>query len=179
MPLKYRLDYSDLQTPRDDGKRYELAWGTLLVTPSPSLDHQRVSKRLQRQLEAYFERHGIGEVFQAPLDLILTSEDVFVPDLVVVAEPVPRSHGIDVPPLLVIEIVSPATRDRDRGVKAVRYAELGVANYWIVDPEARRIECFRLEEGAYVSIAACEGDGLLFHPDWEGLAIDAFALWRV
>ena len=123
MPLKYRLDYSDLQTPLDDGKRYELAWGTLLVTPSPSLDHQA--------------------------------------------------------PLLVIEILSPATRDRDRGLKAVRYAELGVANYWIVDPDARRIECFRLEEGAYVSIAASEGDGLLFHPDWEGLAIDAFALWRV
>lgn len=178
MPLKYRLDYSDLQSPRDDGRRYELAWGTLLVTPSPSLDHQRISKRLQRQLEAYFERQGLGEVFQAPLDLILTSEDVFVPDLVVVAEPVPRSHGIDVPPLLVVEILSPATRERDRGLKAVRYAELGVSNYWIVDPDARRIECFRLEAGAFRSVAACEGEGGLIHPDWKGLAIDASRLWR-
>ena len=85
--LKRTLDYSDLQVTPDDGKRYELVRGGILVTPSPSPVHQRISKRLQRQLEAYFETRSLGEVFAAPIDLILTEQDVFVPDLVVVTDP--------------------------------------------------------------------------------------------
>ena len=97
--LKRKLDYSDLLVSPDDGKRYELMRGDLHVTPSPSPMHQRISKRLQRQLEAYFEDRSIGEVFDAPIDLILTKQDVFVPDLLVVAD---SSHvtkrGIEGPP---------------------------------------------------------------------------------
>ncbi len=81
--LKRKLDYSDLLVSPDDGKRYQLVRGDLYVTPSPSPVHQRISKRLQRQLEAYFETRSLGEVFNAPIDLILTEQDVFVPDLVV------------------------------------------------------------------------------------------------
>ena len=82
--LKRKLDYSDLQVTPDDGKRYELVRGEILVTPSPSPVHQRISKRLQRQLEAYFERRSMGEVFNAPIDLH-EAEDLTnggVPDLV-------------------------------------------------------------------------------------------------
>jgi Uma2 family endonuclease len=97
--------------------------------------HQRISKRLQRQLENYFEARSIGEVFAAPIDLILTKEDVFVPDLVVAADPSHVSkRGIEAPPLLVVEVLSPSTRRVDRGVKFRRYAELCVLHYWIVDP---------------------------------------------
>ncbi len=177
--LKRKLDYSDLLVSPDDGKRYELVRGDLYVTPSPSPVHQRISKRLQRQLEAYFEDRSIGEVFDAPIDLILTKQDVFVPDLLVVADP---SHvtkrGIESPPLLVVEIMSPSTRSVDQGVKARRYAELGVEHYWIVDPERRRLECHRLVQGAFRSIFDAEGDATLTHPDWEGLILDLGALWR-
>ncbi len=177
--LKRKLDYSDLVVSPDDGKRYELVRGDLYVTPSPSPVHQRISKRLQRQLEAYFEDRSIGEVFNAPIDLILTNQDVFVPDLLVVADP---SHvtkrGIESPPLLVVEILSPSTRSVDQGVKARRYAELGVEHYWIVGPERRRLECHRLVERAFRSIVDAEGDATLTHPDWDGLILDLGALWR-
>src|SRR2546422_1869074 len=79
--LKTRLDYDDLAHAPDDGKQYELLDGDLFVTPAPSPFHQRVSKRLQRQLERYFEDGGLGEVFNAPLDVILTKHDVVEPHI--------------------------------------------------------------------------------------------------
>lgn len=177
--LNRKLEYSDLQISPDDGRRYELVQGDLFLAPSPSPMHQRVSRRLQLQLEAYFHGRSLGEVFGAPVDLILTVKDVFVPDLLVVADP---SHvtgrGIEGPPVLVVEILSPSTQKVDRGVKARRYAELGVAHYWIVDPEQKRVECYRLEGGAFRSVVAAEGDVPLTHPEWDGLMIDTAALWR-
>jgi Uma2 family endonuclease len=177
--LARKLRYSDLQVAPDDGRRYELVHGDLLVTPSPSPTHQRISKRLQRQLEAYFETRGLGEVFDAPIDLILTDQDVFVPDLLVVGDP---SHitarGIERAPLLVVEVLSPGTRRVDRGLKARRYAELGVEQYWIVDPERKRLECHELASGAFRPLVDAEGGATLAHPAWEGLVVDLGALWR-
>ncbi len=71
LELKHQLDYTDYVCIPPDRNRYELLDGVLQVTPAPSPPHQRVSKRLQRLLEAYFEVRGIGEVFNAPVDLIL------------------------------------------------------------------------------------------------------------
>jgi len=177
--LKRKLDYSDLSITPDDGRRYELVQGDLHVTPSPSPVHQRISKRLQRVLEDYFETRAIGEVFNAPIDLILTNQDVFVPDLLVVGDPMHvTKRGIEGPPLLVVEILSPSTGTRDRGIKARRYAELGVEHYWIVDPAKKRVECHRLSEGAFRPLIDAEGKTELAHPDWDGLAIDLASLWR-
>jgi len=109
-PLKTKLDYDDLATAPEDGNRYELLDGDLFVTPAPSPQHQRASKRLQRQLEHYFEERGLGEVFNAPLDVILTRRDVVEPDLVVVADAQQISaRGIEGAPMLVVEILSPST----------------------------------------------------------------------
>ena len=177
--LKRKLDYSDLQVTPDDGKRYELVRGDLYVTPSSTPVHQRVSRRLVRLLVDYFEERSIGEVFHAPIDLILTNQDVFVPDILVVGEPKHVSkRGIEGPPLLVVEILSPSTRKRDRGVKALRYAELGVKHYWIVDPAEKRVECHRLHDGTFRPLIDAEGETELAHPDWEGLVIDLASLWR-
>jgi Uma2 family endonuclease len=177
--LKRKLEYSDLQVTPDDGRRYELVRGELLVTPSPTALHQRVSKRLYGVLLNYFEGRTIGEVFYAPLDVILTNQDVFVPDLLVVADPDTVSRrGIERPPLLVVEILSPSTRRQDRGVKAQRYAELGVLHYWIVDPEARRVECYRLADGVFEIRIDAQGETTIEHPDFEGLVLDVAALWR-
>ncbi len=177
--LKRKLDYSDLQVTPGDGKRYELIEGELHVTPSPNPAHQRISMRLQRQLVAYFDDRALGEVFYAPVDVILTARDVFVPDLLVVANPAHISRrGIEGPPLLVVEILSPSTSKADRGVKSRRYAELGVEHYWIVDPERKRLQCYRLADGAFQPLVEAEGETTLPHPAWDGLAIDLGILWR-
>lgn len=177
--LKRKLDYSDLVGTLDDGRRYELVRGDLLVTPSPTPVHQRLSKRLVLLLVDYFERRSIGEVFDAPIDLILTNRDVFVPDLLVVADPKHISkRGIEGPPLLIVEILSPSTRSQDRGVKARRYAELGVEHYWIVDPASKCLECYRLAGRAYRRVIDASGETKLEHPDWDELIVDLAALWR-
>ena len=177
--IKTRLDYDDYCAIPADGKRYELLDGQVYVTPAPSPLHQRVSKRLQRLLEAYFEEPGRGEVFDAPIDVILTPHDVVQPDLVVVTDPgLVSRRGIEGAPTLVVEVLSPNTTVYDRTTKAQRYAALGIPHYWIVDPEARTIECFRHHETTYQLAGAFGPTDTLTHPDFPGLRLSLAALWR-
>lgn len=177
--LKDKLDYSDYAAIPPDGKRYEIMEGELYVTPAPSPLHQRVSKRLQRQLEAYFESRGIGEVFDAPIDVILTKNDIVQPDLVIVTDSaLVSSRGIEGPPAIVVEVLSPSNREYDQRAKARRYFSLGIRHYWIVDPEAHRIECFRVAEGSYALVLQAEGDTAISHPDFPGLTFSLADLWR-
>jgi Uma2 family endonuclease len=177
-PVKHKLDYADLHSAPDDGKRYEILDGDLAVTPAPGTTHQRIVRDLHLALFGYFHGRGLGEVLFAPLDVILTERDVVEPDILVVSDPGQvSSRGIEGPPLLVVEVLSPSTRERDRTLKAQRYAALGVRHYWIVDPEQRRIECLRGNAGRYEVACAARGDGVLVHPDWDGLRIDLGPLW--
>jgi len=177
--LKQKLDYDDYARIPPDRNRYEILEGELYVTPAPSPLHQRVSKRLQRQLEAYFEVRGLGEVFNAPIDLILTPHDVVQPDLVVVTDPNRVSkRGIEGTAALVVEILSPSTHDHDRTAKARRYAALGIPHYWLVDPEGSRIECYRAQAGGYAPVVEGHGEASLAHPDWPGLTLTLADLWR-
>jgi Uma2 family endonuclease len=175
-----QVTYADLERMPDDGRRYEIVDGELFdVTPAPSPLHQRVSKRLQRQLEAYFETAGRGEVFNAPVDVILTPHDVFEPDIVLVTNPSQVSgRAIEGAPALLVEVLSPSTTAYDRTTKGRRYAALGIAHYWIVDPVARRVECYRAEAGTHRLVAEAGASGTLMHPDFPGLTIDLDAIWR-
>lgn len=174
-----KLGYEDYARIPVDGKRHEVLDGELYVTPVPTPLHQRLSKRLQRRLEDHFEGRGLGEVFNAPIDMILGQHDIAQPDILVVADPAQISgRGIEGAPMLIVEVLSPSTRAQDRGIKLRRYATLGVAHYWILDPDAESLECLRLESGAYHPIADARAPGTLAHPDWPELRIDLGVLWR-
>jgi Uma2 family endonuclease len=175
--LKTRLDYGDYCTIPTDGKRYELLEGDIHVTPAPSPSHQRVILRLARLLQDYFV--SSAEVFVSPVDVILSPHDVIQPDIVVVAEPAQvTQRGIEGAPLLVIEVLSPATVAYDRTVKSQRYATLGVDHYWIVDPANRQVEC-RRREGQIYRIALSAGmERMLAHPDFPGLDLPVSELFR-
>src|SRR5262245_217399 len=176
--LKRKLDYDDYVRLPDDGKRYEILDGELYVTPAPSPLHQRVSKRLQRKLEDYFEARRLGEVFNAPIDLILGRHDVAQPDLLVVTNPGQVSgRGIEGVPLLVVEVLSPSTRRHDREVKMRRYAALGIPHYWIVDPEGQWIARYQLEGTGYQHALTAEGNRPMA-TDWPDLTITLADLWR-
>jgi len=171
-----RATYDDyLQFP-DDGKRYEIVDGRIFVTPAPSTRHQFASKRLQRMLEDYFEHGRDALVFDAPLDVVLSNEDVVQPDLAVVSRAQMSRRGIEGPPMLVVEILSPSRPDYDRVTKAGRYAVLGVPHYWIVDPEAHTLECFRLDGGEYHRESSGTGDDSMSTP-FEGLTVSLGSLW--
>ena len=177
--LKQKLDYDDLAYAPDDGRRYELLDGSLVASSSPRPLHQRVSKRLQRQLEDHFEDRGLGEVFAAPVDVVLAYHDVVVPDLVVVTTPAQvTERAIEGAPTIVVEILSPSTNERDRNVKAGRYATLGVPHYWIVDPIEEAIECYKLEATGYALVISATGSAQLTHPDWPDLTLYLAAIWR-
>lgn len=176
--LRSTLTYKDYCLIPDDGKRHEILGGQHHMTPSPRTKDQKTSKRIYAVLVIYFEHGGRGEVFYAPIDVILSDEDVVQPDLVVVVRPEQIcERGIEGAPFLLVEITSPSNPDYDRVVKAQRYAALGVLHYWIVDPDAKTFECYRNESGRYVLRAAGREQENLTHPDFPGLTIHLATIW--
>ena len=176
--LKHKLDYDDLAHTPNDQLIYELAEGELHVAPSPNPRHQWISKRLQRQLEAYFEGRDIGRVYNAPIDVVLTKHDVFVPDLVVVADrSIITERAVEGPPLLVVEVLSPSTTQYDRTTKSRRYATLGVEHFWTVDVDNQVLEIYRRSGERFVDIARVRGGAAFDHPDFPELSIETASLW--
>ena len=174
--LKTRLDYGDYCAIPPDGKRYELIDGEIYTTPAPSPLHQRLVLRFARALQDHFRPPT--EVFVAPIDVILGPHDVLQPDLVVVDNPAQVSdRGIEGPPLLVIEVLSPGTTVYDRTTKSRRYATLGVPHYWLVDPATHRIECYRREGSIYLPVVPAGGAETLSHPDFPTLSFLLSQLW--
>lgn len=146
------LTYADLQGMPEDGRRYEILEGELCVTPAPTTHHQRVSRNLEFVLHAYVTQHQLGEVFDAPIDVVLDQHTVVEPDLVFVATArlaIIRERAIEGAPDLLVEIASPSTQARDRGAKQQSYARYGVAHYWRVDPTALTLTELVLEQGNY------------------------------
>lgn len=142
-----QITWQDVQQLPDDGKRYEAIEGELYVTAAPAIRHQRVSLRLELELVRLLVEPGHGEMMHAPVgvEFPATGEGV-QPDIVFIAQ---ASRGIIAEkwlmgaPDLVVEILSPSTSSRDRGIKLRLYERQGVAEYWVVDPVDDAIEVWR------------------------------------
>ena len=179
MKTKAMLTVDDFFALPDDGKLYELVAGELYVNPTPAFRHQDVAKRLFRQLDEFFEGKGLGEVFFAPLGVVLGHHDVAVPDLLVVADPSQFSErGIEGAPLLVVEILSPSNARYDRVTKAARYLSQGVEHYWILDPRKRHLLCQRAQGDRWVVVAEGSGEDSVSDPSWPELIVGLRRLWR-
>jgi Uma2 family endonuclease len=185
-PARRAWTYSDLVALPEDQLRHELIDGEHFVSPSPNTGHQEISKRLFRALDAHVERHHIGEVLYAPFDVKLSLFTVLVPDLVYFtterfARVVNEKHATAAPDL-VVEILSPGTRRRDKGRKRAVYDREGVREYWIVDPEARSITVLR-RPGADagltdVTVLTLAKDETLESPLFPGLTIPLREVFR-
>lgn len=161
-----------------DGMRYEIIDGELFVTPAPTWDHQGLAGRLFIQLTGYMDQTGLGVTVMPPADVELADDTVVQPDAFVV--PIvgavrPRKWKDITRLLLAIEVLSPGTARVDRTVKRKRYQRAGVAEYWIVDGEARLIERWRPEDERPEIIT----DELVWQPDptHEPLRIELPALF--
>jgi Uma2 family endonuclease len=177
---RVKLTYDDLQALPEDGKRYELFEGELHVSPSPGSPHQVVSANLNDVLRAHVRARGIGIVLYAPLDCIFSDTTVLEPDLLYLDPS--RMHlltkrGIEGPPTLAVEIISPSSPRIDRHRKAQLYARFGVPNYWIVDPDARSIESFVLENAAYRLHAKGANDETIALPPFLDLSLRLGTIW--
>lgn len=130
----------------DDGNRYEVVDGELLVSPAPRRLHQRALGLLHIRLFPYVNQHGIGELLMSPADIEFSPRDLLQPDLFV-APLVDGKLGQDWRDIrgleLAVEILSPSTARADRWTKRRRYQRANVPEYWIVDLDARMLERWR------------------------------------
>lgn len=172
MPSPHTWTVEALQALPDDGQRYEVVAGELLVTPAPSWGHQDLAAWLHIRLQAYLQEDPVGHVKFAPQDIVVDDMTLVQPDLFVV--PLiegrrPRSWDEAGRLLLAIEIVSPSSGRADRVVKRRLYQRMAVPEYWIVDPDARLVERWRPgDERPEVITGALR---------WRGLTIDAAAMF--
>ncbi len=126
-----------------DGNRYELVHGELLVTPAPTVRHQRVVTLLSHRLEAYLERYpGLAVTFVAPADITWGGQnDLAQPDVFVVSAAEVGSEWSRITTLLLaVEVISPSSVKADRVAKRRLYQERGVATYWVIDADAELVE---------------------------------------
>jgi len=142
-----QITWQDVQQLPDDGNRYEAIEGELYVTPAPSRRHQTIAGELYVRLRELLVASGQGRLWFAPLgvEFPATGEGV-QPDLVFVSEErrgVLAPEGLRGAPDMVVEILSPTTSHRDRGIKLRLYERQGVLEYWIVDPDAAAVDVWR------------------------------------
>lgn len=140
----------------DDGCRYELIDGALVVTPSPVPVHQAMVGGL------YLVLRGMCPpdlaVYLAPLDVFLDPKTAMQPDLLVVRRTDVGDKGIVAAPALAVEVLSPSTQMVDRNLKFQRFERAQVPSYWLLDPRIPELMAYELRDGAYVLAAQAEGD---------------------
>ena len=131
-----RADYDQLP----EGFPAQLVEGFLVKEPAPTYHHQRIGQRIATQLVGLV---GPDRTLSGPADVGIDEHNVFQPDVVVLRE-IPPDHVRDVGiPLLAVEVLSPATRKRDRDVKTLHLLDAGVEEVWLVDPEGASLEVHR------------------------------------
>lgn len=174
------LTYKEYEALPADGRRYEIHEGELSVTPAPNPRHQRILGRLNDLVRRHVECGRLGEVLFSPIDCILDESTIVQPDLVYLdptRADLVSDRGIEGPPTLVVEILSPSTTLIDRGAKRQLYRRHGVPYYWIVDPEARTVEAYGLDEGEYRLLSRAHGPQPVSLPPFPELAFAPASLW--
>ncbi len=150
----------DLDRLPDDGRRYELLDGVLIVSPWPTTVHQMAATRLATLLSVACP-DNLSVVAEPAMQVSDKTE--FDPDIVVVRLDEVGGAKFWTPPLLAVELRSPSTAIVDRNAKLAAYEKFGVASYWIFDPDPARPELtvFELRDGTYEQIAQASGANAL------------------
>ena len=155
LPSRGPFTRADLELMPDDGHRYELLDGVLLVSPAPRPLHQRAVGNLYLLLRAACPPEL--EVLFAPLDVVLAEDTVLEPDLLVARRDQFTESELPGPPLLAVEVLSPSTRRIDLLLKRDRLQAAGCPSYWLVDPDEPSITALELVDGRYVEVARVTG----------------------
>lgn len=143
-----RYTWADyLSTPEDTSRRYEIVDGELFVTAAPRSRHQQVVSNLIELLRRFARPPGLGEVLPGPVTVHLHDELVLEPDLIFVRadrlDVIDPDGGVEGPPDLVAEILSPTNRSYDRNLKRKHYLENGIPELWILDADERTVEVWK------------------------------------
>lgn len=163
LPRGRSLTRADLDLMPDDGHRYELIDGVLVVSPAPRHVHQRTVGNLHLALRQACTDDF--EVILAPFDVALSDDTVMQPDLLVARRQDFTERDLPTAPVLAIEVLSPSTRAFDLLLKKDRFQRAGCSHYWVIDPVVPAISTWQLENGIYAESGSATGD--------ETLAIDS------
>ncbi|WP_433269765.1 Uma2 family endonuclease [Actinosynnema sp. CS-041913] len=141
----------------DDGRRYELVDGHLLVSPAPGLRHQKVVAKLVVRLDA--ECPDDLHVLPAPFAVRPSTSTELQPDVLVARDVDLTDKLLPVAPLLAVEVLSPSSVLVDANLKKSVYERMGVPSYWMIDPRELKLTVFELDaDGRYELVAEVKGD---------------------
>ena len=176
---KGRHTYGDYQQ-LPEGTPYELINGHLVMSPSPSVQHQRLVRRLSRILEEHIQAHESGEVLFAPIDVHLSDDTVVQPDILYVspgrADRI-EEREINGAPDLIIEVASPSTSHLDAFDKKQLYEAHDVREYWIVDPDTETVEVYLNTDDGFRQHARAVRDGQASSALLNGFAVQLGTLF--
>lgn len=147
-------EFREMDFPDAGEAYYELLNGEIVERSSPSIEHQDILMRLAFEMELFNRTNNLGIILPAPLDVVLDDENVPQPDLIFIKKErnflyENRKSALTGTPDLVVEIIWPSSVRRDRFVKRDIYERFGVPEYWLVDPQNRSIEIYRLVENQF------------------------------
>ncbi len=176
-----RYTYSDY-LKLEDGNRYEVIEGELVVTPSPGFKHQKITAAIEKALTEFVEQNNLGTAIVAPFDVVLAEDIVLQPDVLFISRE--RYHLLTDAcfkgsPNLVVEVISPSSSSRDRIKKSRLYRYYGVQELWLVDAEARTAEVLTSKEDGWYQFGAYDEEDVLTSSLLPGLQIslkEIFAL---
>lgn len=172
------MTYDEYAALPDDGRRYELINGELIMAAAPNGKHLIASTNLYDDLSFFVRTRKLGRVFHAPYDLKYSEYDAVQPDLFFVSQarlPIVQLDNMTEAPDLIAEILSPSNRRHDLVTKTAIYARLGVKEYWIVDPENEIILVQVLRNGIYAPLVS--DDGIARSDLLPGFAVDPAVLF--
>jgi Uma2 family endonuclease len=173
-----RYDYEEM---REGPPFYQVIEGDLIMSPSPKTVHQSIAGRIYMAIGLFLEKHALGEVFIAPLDVFLGDINVYQPDVLFVSNQkrgIITGRGIEGAPDLVVEILSPGTARYDKGSKLKIYGRFGVQELWLIDPDIRAVQVYLPAKDA-AAPAATHGEKAVFQSSLlPGLRIKTASLFK-
>ena len=174
-----RITCDDFVKLPDDGKRYEVMDGDLIVSPSPVLRHQRIVGRMFRLLADHVETHDLGEVVVSPMDVVFSEDNILQPDVIYLKkgraqEPDDRIRCV---PDLVVEVLSESASPAELQRKADIYARFGVPHYWTFSPLNETAILYRLVEAKYERAGLYQGQDTFEAEAFPDLTIDLSKIW--
>lgn len=178
-PIKFT--YQDYLLLSED-KRYEIIEGELFMVPAPIPYHQDIFRSLFRVLTDYAQSKNLGKVYSAPIDVVLSDENIVQPDILFISKQrlsIITEKNIQGAPDLVVEILSPGTAEKDKILKRKLYAKFGVKEFWLVDGKKKKIEVLSLQEEDLKRWGVYTGEETLFSFLWQDIRIPINEVFRV
>lgn len=175
------LTAEDYRSLPEGGPRYQLIEGDLFMAPAPNRYHQDISLNLTLLLGKFLEKHPLGKLYAAPFDVYFDDINVHQPDLVFVSKKnfsILTAAGAEGAPDFLVEILSPKTAELDKKAKRRVFARAGVRELWIIDPEARRIRVYYLQQDAERPAATWSEKDTFTSPHFPGLRINGAAVFK-